>query len=172
MTQFLSAYFTYIFVSLFIFSKFQFNQVFELEFVRFSFPFDSSIVSCTSIGADHSRFLRLLFTCLDSSCSLTILKFFLSVLRHPKACLNPLLFGNLTHHSKLLTLHTWDHLGIGLILSIQLLHLLALLSLIGLCNAHLNSVELFNLLHYFILLFLSVTDLLAASLYFVKFSHS
>lgn len=129
------------------------------------------------VWADHSClswFGRVCWRCM-LRCWTSIsfnLKLFFRVFRHPKACLDPLLFGNLTHHTKLFIFHVNDGLCVCLLTLTQPLHPLTLLCTLGLSNAHFNAIELFNMLHNVILLFTRFTDLQAACLYLVKLSLS
>ena len=111
------------------------------------------------VRADHFNFrwFRLSHRFLCST--FFLFQLFFSIFRHPKACLDPLLFGNFAHHTELLIFHIKNRLRIRLLIRLQPLHPYTILSVLRLSYAHLNSIKLFNLLDNFVLILASFCDL-------------
>ena len=94
------------------------------------------------VGAHHaglSRFCRVGWD------RLSVLEFFLLVLGHPEACLDPLLLRHFAHDSGVFVFQVKDGLGIGRRRSFQASDLETLLGVTGLGDTHFDRVELLDL---------------------------
>lgn len=144
--ELLAANFTQKFFRLFILGQFERDEVFKAELMR------QRSVAIPGIGTHHLWFLLGCRSCPFGRRG--CFQFFVGVLRHPETCLDPLLLGDLAHHTVVFVLHLSNRLHICLLVGVELLQTLVGLGGARHGDSHFYFVELFDLPDDLILLLL------------------